>query len=475
MLKNKVVLVLKSLSAEEIRQLEKFVKSPVHNRHEDVVRLFQYLRKHLNGPERALDKERVFESLFPKTPFDMQKVHYISSYLLKVVEEYLAWKEWRSNEVNFGLSLIKSYNAHRLEQAHKSSLKWTQEQQKTEPLRDAQHYLHAYQLHAQEYYAAKAMGRSRDFNLQQLIDTQDIAFIIEKLKNGCDALSHQPVNNTKFEMGLLAATLDFLKGHHYLEIPCVAMFYHSYLALSDVANEASFLELKRLLAVYPTEINTKDLKGFYLVAVNYCIKQLNSGNQSYLREVFELYQSGIAVDIFMENGEFSPWTYSNFIISGLKLREYDRVETFIKQYTTLLPEKLRDGLYRYNYAFLHYEKKNYQQAMVLLSTTDYGKDLLTACAAKTLLARMYFEQEEMETLQNLLQSFKLYISRKELLGYHRDSYGNFIASLSKLMQASLSKKADNQDLVKEIGNFKVVAAKEWLLEQTRPLNGKTMA
>ncbi|MBK8563318.1 MAG: hypothetical protein IPN76_08210 [Saprospiraceae bacterium] len=279
--------------------------------------------------------------------------------------------------------------------------------------------------------------------------------------------SLQPVNKTKYEMGLLSATLDFLKGHHYLEIPSVAMYFHAYMALSDLANEASFLELKRLLASHPTAINTNDLKDLYLFTINYCIKQLNSGNQTYLSVVFELYQSGLSVDIFMENGEFSPWTYSNFIISGLKLREYDRVETFIQKYTSALPEKQRDGLYRYNYAFLHYEKKNYQQAMVLLSTTDYGKDLLTACAAKTLLARMYFEQEEMETLQNLLQSFKLYISRKELLGYHRDSYGNFITTLSKLMQARLAKKTDNQEIMEEIGTFKVVAAKEWLLEQAR--------
>ncbi|MBK8563319.1 MAG: hypothetical protein IPN76_08215 [Saprospiraceae bacterium] len=187
MQKNKVVIVLKSLSAEEMRQLDKFIKSPVHNRHEEVVRLFQYLRKHLHGSERALEKERVYESLFPKTPFDMQKVHYISSYLLKVVEEYLAWKEWRGNEVGFGLSLMKSYNAHRLELAHKSSLNWTQEQHQTQPLRDAHHYLQSYQLYAQEYLAAKAMGRTKDFNLQQLIDAQDIAFIIDKLKNGCNA------------------------------------------------------------------------------------------------------------------------------------------------------------------------------------------------------------------------------------------------------------------------------------------------
>lgn len=467
--KNKVVVLLKSLVPEELRQLDKFVRSPIHNQHEEVIRLFQYLRKHLHQQEKALDKEKVFRSLFPADEFDMQKIHYLSSYLLRVAEEFIAWKEWRSNNVAFGLHLMKSYNSHRLEHFHKTSLIWTQEQHKTQPLRDAQYYHQSYQLYTQEYLAAKAMGRSKDFDLQQLIDTQDIAYIIEKLKNGCNAISHSTVNSANYSIGLLEAVLKFLEGHHYFEIPAVAIYYHAYMALSDTSKEGSFRQLKQLLTTHATDFQLSELRDLYILAANYCIRQLNSSKQGYLRELFEIYLSGFEIDVFLENKEISPWTYSNFIITGLRLGEYDKVEQFINQYKYALPEKQREGLFNYNYAFLHYEKQDYQRAMILLSTTDYGKDLFTTCAAKTLLARMYYEQEETETLLNLLQSFKVFIGRKELLGYHKDSYGNFISVLHKLISLRNAKRPNGEEILADLAKLKVVAAKDWLTEQAKAL------
>jgi hypothetical protein len=467
--KNKVITVLKSLPSDEIRQLDKFVRSPIHNQHEDVVRLFQYLRKYLGGGERALDKERVFGHLFPGMDFNMQQIHYLSSYLLKVVEDYLAWKAWKNDEASVGLNLVKAYHAHRLEQSHKATLSKVLSQHESQQIRDAQHFSRLYQLRTQEYLAAKTQGRSRDFDLQQLIDAQDVAFIIEKLKIGCNVLSHQALKKTQYNTGLIDAVMEFLKNHPFLEMPSVAIYYHAYLALSDIGNESSFRELKKLLDIQQAAFPVTDLRDLYLFAINFCIKQLNSGNQAYLREAFEIYSAGLSIDIFLENGELSPWTYSNFIISGIRLREFDKVEAFIKQYTQNLPEKERDGLYRYNYAFLHYEKKDYQKAMLMLSTTDYGKDLLTTCAAKTLLARMYFEQKETETLLNLLQSFKVFISRKELLGYHKDSYGNFISTLLKLVGQRSAKAPNLQEIQSDLAGFKVVAAKDWLLEQASML------
>ncbi|MCU0347413.1 MAG: hypothetical protein MUC59_10745, partial [Saprospiraceae bacterium] len=113
--KNKVTIVLKSLSAEEMRQLDKFVRSPVHNQHDEVVRLFQYLRKQLNSTGKGLDKERVFAHLYPGLAFNMQQLHYISSYLLKVVEDFLAWHEWKNNPEEQDMSLLKALRNHKLD------------------------------------------------------------------------------------------------------------------------------------------------------------------------------------------------------------------------------------------------------------------------------------------------------------------------------------------------------------------------
>lgn len=463
--KNKVVKIIRSFSPAEVRQLDKFVRSPIHNQHEDVTRLFQYIRKHLTGGERALRRQNVFKYLFPDEEFDMQKVHHVSSYLLKVIEEFLAWKEWRKEKTEFGLQLMRAYSYHKLDMQFKNCHKKTLQAHLKQPLRDAQFYQQMYSLQFEEYNYARTLGRTREFNLQHLSDSQDTAFLVEKLKNACLLLSHQAVTKTTYDTRFLKVILKFLEGHQLLDTPAVSIYYHAYLALSDVKNEHSFDQLKNMLVTQKSAFQIGELRDLYILAINYCIRRLNSGNQAYLREVFDIYQAGLETNVFIDNGVLSPWTYNNIVQSGLKLREFQVVEDFILKYKDFLPENQRDNFFNFNFAWLHYGKKEYRTAMQLLLLMDISNDVLTACAVKTLSARMYYEQGEFETLNNHLQSFKVFIRRKKILAYHRELYMNFIQFLQNLAQQSWNGKRKDSALVDAIRHTKVVAAKEWLLEQ----------
>ena len=86
---------LKKLSRTELRNLEKWVQSPIFNVHSAVQNLYAHLRKALDGAALSLSSEAVFEAVFPKEDFDAQKLHYVNSYLLRLTEQYLAWQEWQ--------------------------------------------------------------------------------------------------------------------------------------------------------------------------------------------------------------------------------------------------------------------------------------------------------------------------------------------------------------------------------------------
>ena len=100
MQESKVIKIIKSLPKDEIKLLGKFVSSPIHNKHQQVIDLFFYIKKHLDDTNGKLSKEKVFKFLFPKQKFEPQKIHYINSYLFKVVEAFLAWQEWKNDKVS---------------------------------------------------------------------------------------------------------------------------------------------------------------------------------------------------------------------------------------------------------------------------------------------------------------------------------------------------------------------------------------
>jgi hypothetical protein len=180
-----------------------------------------------------------------------------------------------------------------------------------------------------------------------------------------------------------------------------------------------------------------------------------------MREVFEVYQMGLDSNVFIQNGIITPRSYSNIVMAGLKLNEFEWVGQFIEKYKDSLPEKHGDGFYNYNLARFHYAQKDYAAAMPLLLQMEYDDVLLTSLG-KVLLAKMYFEQQEFESLSSLLSSFRIYIQRKKMPGSHHESHLNFIHFLGKLMYKPL---AVTEKLRSDITETKIVAEKEWLLAQ----------
>ncbi|MEZ4959822.1 MAG: hypothetical protein R2830_08390 [Saprospiraceae bacterium] len=454
--------MLKSLSAEEIRQLDKFVRSPVHNQHNDVVALFQYIRKYLNGGQRALQKEQVYGHLYPGEPFNMQKVHYVSSYLLKVVEEFLAWRAWRNNEGNFYLYLMKSYHEHHQESLFDAATEKMQNTLANSDLQDVNFLFQTYQLELERFNYKRTQSKTNEFRLQELSDSQDIAFMAEKLRNACILLSNQSVSKTSYDIGLLDKFLPSMANHPYLEIPAISIYYFAIKTLTHQQDDHSFQKLKSLLRTHQLSFTKGELYDMYIFAINYCIRRYNSGDLEFMKEAFEIYKIGMVVEAFVQNGTITPRTYSNIVMSGLRFNEFDWVEQFIFLYKNSLPEKQREGFFNYNLARFYYEQRDYKKAMPLLLQMEYD-DVLLTCSGKILQIKMYLEQKEMETLSSSLQSFKIYLKRKKMLGYHKESYINFIFLVGKIMQLKTNETMIS--LQKEITETKVVAEKEWLLAQ----------
>ncbi len=82
-----------------------------------------------------------------------------------------------------------------------------------------------------------------------------------------------------------------------------------------------------------------------------------------------------------------------------------------------------------------------------------------------MLAKMYYELKEWEALENLLESFKTYISRKKDLGYHKENYLNIISFVKNIIHFNPHDKEERETLVQKINETEILTEKKWLLEQ----------
>lgn len=463
MLSSPLLPILRALSKERLRALEKFVHSPYHVTHAGVIQLFDFLKEHLEDPD--LSKQKL-ESALPLEPEKgARRLYQLTHYLLEVVEKFLAQEDWERQEHFRNAATVEALRRLKLEEPATAMLRYSRKRLELDPLRGRVLWQAQYRLHWEAYQLSLQQGRAKNSNAQALSDAQDIAMICDKLRTGCLLLSHQLVSKQSYDSGLLEPVLAFLEGHRYLEIPAVAAYYHGYFAqLGGAGSDEHFTQLKKLLVEHATLFSMSETHDLYLMAINFCIRRINLQEERYSREIFDLYQSGLQHGALLENGVLSRFTYNNITRTGLRLGAFEWVKDFLHHYAPLLAENHREGAVHFNLARYHFETGELQTAMQHLLRIEYD-DVLHNLAAKTLLCKIYYLLGELDALENQLDSIQIYLRRKKVLGYHLDNYRNIVRFIRKLMAVNQYSTVEKEKLRQEIEAAPALTEREWLLAE----------
>jgi hypothetical protein len=461
-----LVLVLRTLSKKEERDLRKWLCSPVHNQREDVAGLFEYLMSgtHLHE-DKFLRKERVFSRLFPDEPYDDAKLRQSMHFLLKVVEEFLIHQEQRGDEVRSRMALSSVYRKRKLDRAFRKAVKGVETLQEKSPYRNEQFLRNEYLLQIEKYQFQEGKKRTTEMNLQEVSDALDTTFIADKLRQTCLMLSHQAVYKVDYRIGLLDEVLSYVEQNELEAIPAIAAYYFVYRSITDRENSSTYFEkLKGLIKDNGGLFPHHELRDIYLMAINYCVSRINAGDGSMRVELFELYRNGIEDGTLIENNALSHFTFRNIVNLGTALKEFDWINTFISGYQQYLSEKYRETFVQFSKAKLHFTKREYDKAMQLLAQSDFD-DILTNLYGKSMLIIMYYEQDEFDALESLLESMRTYMRRKQVMGSYKAIYTNLIKYSRKLIRINPYDQQQVTKLRQEVETAKPLPEKEWFLEQ----------
>ena len=464
MKKTKLLEVVQSLQKWEIWHFSQFLNSPYFNKRTDVIRLWKFLQNENKKVDAFFRKEDAFQYVYPTEPFEESKYYLVTSYLFKLVEEFIAIQYVRNKDIDMKLLQMKAYRERKLETNFKRTFKAFKGKQNKQELRDSNFYRMTFGIESEYYIYLGSRSRSIENNLEQVSDLFDVYFIAEKLKQYCLQWAHQTVIKKEYGVGLQTEIMQFVAKHkELLEYPAIGIYYHCYQAISS-GQEFHFEKLMALVKEHANKFTSSEIRSIYLLAINYCIRHLNTGDPRYNRKMFELYCDGVENGHLLENGELSSFTFNNTALLGIKLKEFDYVESFIETYHQFLAPKLKKNIYNYTLATLRYEQKQYPEAMHLLASFDSNDQLMNLNARLTLL-KIYYELNEINALESLLESTRVYLNRKVDLGYHKTSYKNIISIAFKLLGLMSYDKKAKEILEKQIQEIKIISMRDWFLEQ----------
>lgn len=460
----RLISLLKTLDKKEWRELHKYVRSPFFNQREDLVQLFDLLRDYLKHQKPIPDKAILFKKLYGNITYDDHKIRMVMSFLLKNVEQFLLHNSVFSDKAKMKTQLANIYRKRNLPKHFERTLNDAKNLLKASPYRNAGYYQNNFFLYFEEVEFTSRISRTKELNIQLMIDNQDIAYIADKLRQSCSSLTKEAISKTKYQFGLLPEVLSYVERKNLLEIPVVALFYYCYKMLSQPEEAENFEQFKKLIFENSHQFPDEEARDLYLLANNFCIRQFNLGNRHYLKDQFEIYQDGLKKNYFLLEGYLSRFTYMNIVTLGINLKAYDWLEQFIHDYKNALKKDFRESVFSLHLALLKYEQKQYDDALQLLQKAEY-KDLFMNISAKTLILKIFYEQDEFDPLLSHLSAMHIFIRRKKDLGYHRERYLNTIRFTKKLIEINPFDKQAKADLKNEIDATKVVGEKGWLLEQ----------
>ncbi len=465
---NLLFALFKSLNKKELRELKRFVRSPFHNKREDVIALCDCLTRHWPFPDPdKLTKEYVYRHIHPDRPFDRKHFYYVCSFLKKLIEDYLLYRQLRDKPVARQLQLARVYRYKGLSRHFTESAQTVEKLQDKARLRNAEYHFQRYRLHHEKFQLASSRNRTDASDLQQATDHLDLFYRSEQLRLNYLALGIRSMANFEFNEGALSQSLAYIEQKGFQQaIPAIEIYYHYYQVFSDKDGEVDLEQLKALVSQHDSAFSREELREIYFMPINFCIRQYNMGHRSYLREAFRLYQQGVQYGIFLDNNQqLSRFTYSNIIMIALALREFQWVEAFIHQYHPHLRQPYREHFYNFNIANFYFQQNDYPKATHLLQQVEF-EDPYYQLETRRMLLKIYYVQGENTALFSLLESFQRYIYRQKGLGKdHVERFHNLIRFTHRLLGLPTATAATRERLQTEIEATPKVADKKWLLEQ----------
>ena len=460
------------LSGHELNRLHRFILSPFFNRNDSIIHLFDWIKNDLKSKSiTPISKTELWHLCFgDDEKFDDGRFRKLQSDLLKLIEDYYAQEAFEANPIHQAKYLMETINTKRLEPLQSSAIKTAKKLIEQQPYIDSSLYYFQYEIERNIYLLTQNQTeRSAKSNIENIIKNLDRFYIAEKLRYSSFILTHQHFAAVNYKMLFTDEIIDHVKNNDYNDVPSIIIYYQILLTHKEPANRHHYEKLKEYLKRFIHKFPETEDKEILDAALNYCIIRMNAGEEPYVREAFELYCQSLENGLLLVQGQITPWSYKNVVTIGLRLKEIDWVEKFIHDFSTLLDIRYRENAITFNLAQLYFYKKDYQRVIEQLSKVEY-EDFTYNLNSKTLLMASYYELDEFDALNSLLDTFRLYVQRNKKLTKGKGShYQNTIALVRKLMKIKLGDTKQIEKLTSEVESTQGVVSKNWILEKLAAL------
>ncbi len=462
--------LLSALNPVTLNRFSKFIHSPYFNVNEKITSLYTIIENDIKKGDAVPSKEKIWTSVGFAGEYKDIKFRKLCNDLVERYERFLTIEAMESDELlksNLMIKGIKDSKIDTLIEKHigKSSTAFDRM-----PDRSSDYFLQKYTYEKNLQNLKTNYEKKEDIkkfinkaSFDELSEQLDSFYIIEKLRYTIDIITW----NRQYKLDInpdISVIQSFIEKNKLQESLPVNIYYLICRILTEDDSRDLYFELKELAKTGIYNFPVDEQFEIFSALFSYCVKWVNSGDLEFHKQYMELQDWGIQEEFILSNGRLSPTSFRNYVVIGLRIGEYDRVENYIKKNINLLEKKRQENALYFNLARLEFYKTNYDEVITNLRYVNYD-DVWYNINSKVLLLATYYELEEIDPLYSLLDSYTAFLRREKSLEASRlKRHINFTNLLKRLVNYQ-GNKQQLLRLKEQILEEKNIVNRSWLLEK----------
>lgn len=475
--------ILGKFNPKEFKEFGEFVKSPFFNKNIHVKHLYDYLKKfYPDFKDKKLDKEVVFKNLFGGKKYNDGFLRTVIYNLGKLAEDYLAYINFRKDDLNRGLNLLKELNERKLEKVFLRYYSEIEEDINNVLYHDPEYFLKKYELYNQrEIYMDWSKFKQKNFknytlNTVTYIDDELTSYYLSKALNHYRfMLDKNMYEQVEHNYDFIEHIMEYLMKKDVFFKEKIKIKLHLYeVLLIKEKKEEYFKILKDILINSKAKLSRSDLYSLHNVLQSYCVYQNYNNKPEYVKERFELYKICIGQKLYSatEHIYFDDLMFGNIVNTAIAVNEFTWAEVFIEQYKNAISPDNMDVVINYSYARVHFGKGEFEKALWYLNSIKTIKHIQYKLPVRDLTLMTFYELNLLSQSAYQIDSYRHFLTNnKSALSEERFerimSFLKFYTKLVKNKEKGSIKELEK--LKKELENITNTLEKNWLIRKTGEL------
>ncbi|CAN5470602.1 hypothetical protein BH10BAC5_BH10BAC5_12440 [soil metagenome] len=443
-MKNEISELLSCISKEEFERFGDFIRSPYFNKLPRMVKLYDHLYANYDDLQKGiLTREVISKYMYPGENFKNDSIRKLLSDFDKLLENFAVQLEFENSEWDKKVYTLKAYRIRNCDKFEKRLNEYKKDHK--DSVQDmGDFYTTNTKLISEEFeFSYLSKFCENDQINQKKSDAFDLEFIAKKLFLFQYMLSREYVDkNLKYSYDFLDEITAFIKKNKKRIIKDEPELYRNFLGTQFMLkdhNEKVLIELNEFIDI--KEYYKRKLSGPYWDFINLCTLLTNKGFDNYYSIIFRYVKLMNESGIILSGRFIEHYNFKIIVHSALFEKEFDWLEKFIDLNGQYIKSDFREGMINVSYAYLYYEKKEYEKARLHSEKIKYS-DYIHYLSSKNILLKIAYAENNVIELEALNEKIKKYISAHseipDFFSQGRAEFAEYIMRLGRLKESIIN-------------------------------------